>query len=552
MHQPDYRDYASGEFLQSWTYLHALKDYTDMAWHLERCPGAKAVVNLVPILLEQIEDYAEQCRSASPRDRLLRALHSGQGYALEARKFLVDSCFRGNHATMLEPFPAYRRLRELAHAAESEAEAGLLHLSDQYFADLVTWYHLAWTGESLRREQLLVRRLMEQGAGFSLADRRELFQLIGASLGDLIGRYRRLAEAGRVELSTTPFCHPIAPLLIDFACARESSPEAPLPQAAAYPGGEARARWHIRAALEGHARRFGAPPAGVWPAEGGVSTRAVELFADAGVRWTASGEGVLHHSLVAARPGEPLPAKSKYLYRSYTMRYGDASIRCFFRDDTLSDRIGFEYSKWVGSDAAIDFVKHLEDLRAATPADTSPIVSVILDGENAWEFYPYNGYYFLSELYQRLASHPTIRLTTYSEYLALAGEAPPASLSRLIAGSWVYGNFSTWIGGPEKNRAWDLLCQAKAAYDRALAGGIEPRRLAQLERQLASCEASDWFWWLGDYNPSQSVASFDRQYRHNLRNLYRLLELTPPVELDHPLSVGGGQPESGGAMRRAS
>jgi alpha-amylase/alpha-mannosidase (GH57 family) len=216
--------------------------------------------------------------------------------------------------------------------------------------------------------------------------------------------------------------------------------------------------------------------------------------------------------------------------------------------------IGFEYSKWFGRDAAEHLVHSLEDIsRNAIPGE-NPIVSVILDGENAWEYYPYNGYYFLNDLYEILEKHPVIRPTTYRDYIGSAGAGDAAILPILAAGSWVYGTFSTWIGDKDKNQAWDLLCAAKHSYDLVMQSGrLAEEEKAKAERQLASCESSDWFWWLGDYNPPQVVESFDKLFRANLANLYYLLKLPVPASVREPISQNiGGAPESGGAMRRAS
>jgi alpha-amylase/alpha-mannosidase (GH57 family) len=224
-------------------------------------------------------------------------------------------------------------------------------------------------------------------------------------------------------------------------------------------------------------------------------------------------------------------------------------LTMFFRDDRLSDLIGFEYSKWHGETAARHLIGELEGIMARAPAGETPVVCIILDGENAWEHYPYNGYYFFEELYSRLQAHERIRTTTFRDLLA---EGLPAAkpLPQLSAGSWVYGTLSTWIGDADKNRAWDLLCAAKGAYDQALPGLSESERgLAQT--QLAVCESSDWFWWFGDYNPAPAVASFDRLYRRNLTNLYELLKLPPPTELEQPVSSGSRHATHDGTMRRA-
>jgi alpha-amylase/alpha-mannosidase (GH57 family) len=235
-----------------------------------------------------------------------------------------------------------------------------------------------------------------------------------------------------------------------------------------------------------------------------------------------------------------------------------AQLTCFFRDDRLSDLVGFEYSKWHGAEAATNFVAELEAIAGRATADGPPLVSVILDGENCWEYYPYNGFYFLDELYGKLASHPFIRTATFADVVGVPPDgarprARPPELPRVTAGSWVHGDLTTWIGSPEKNRAWDLLVAAKQSFDLAVASQrLTADEIAAAERQLAACESSDWFWWMGDYNPAFAVASFDQLYRASLARLYGLLRLPAPPALAQPISLGAGHPELGGAMRRAS
>lgn len=559
MHQPDYRDYSSGDFVLPWTYLHAIKDYTDMAYHLERHPGVRAVVNFVPILLDQLEDYVDQFATGTLRDPLLRLLaHEDQNkLSAEQRQLALDACFRSNHTRMISPYPAYKRLLDLFNLLQEEGETALSYLSDQYMADLLTWYHLAWCGESVRREHALVARLMSKAEGFTYEDRKQLLDLIGVQIGSIIPRYRKLAESGQIELSATPHYHPLAPLMIDFASAKEAMPDAPLPHSPHYPKGRLRVTEHIRLARSSHLTRFGVEPQGMWPAEGSISTETVELLAEEGCRWAASGEGVLANSLHKMQAD--LPARQQYLYRPYQLSQKGEGLKCFFRDDHLSDLIGFEYSRWHGKDAANHFVEQVTVIAQQSAEDERPVISVILDGENAWEYYPYNGFYFLDELYTALEASSQVSTTTFSAYLDECGTRPksdyarPHKLDSIHAGSWVYGNFSTWIGSHDKNRAWDLLCTAKQSFDMVMSSG----RLSEAEqkaanKQLCSCESSDWFWWFGDYNPSNSVASFDRLFRHNLTELYHLLKLPPPMNLFEPVSQGGGNPEAGGAMRRAA
>jgi alpha-amylase/alpha-mannosidase (GH57 family) len=556
MHQPDYRDYVTNEFVLPWVYLHAIKDYTDMAYHLEMHPQTKAVINFVPVLLDQLEDFSAQFSAGQIRCPLLRLLATPdlEHISMQDRLYLFDSCFLSNHETMLKPYPAYKRLHELYQSFNHRGDLDLAYLSGQYLADLLVWYHLAWMGESVRRNNEFVMRLMAQSQGFSNEDRLQLFNLIGELIWNLIPRYRKLAESGQIEISTTPHYHPLAPLLIDFSSARDSQPDVTLPAHQLYPGGRSRVAFHLSSAVTSHVQRFNEKPAGTWPAEGALSTALLKILAEQNCQWSASGEGVLVNSLRAAYPDAPLPERNHYLYRPYRVAGETEQVTCFFRDDQLSDLIGFEYAKWFGRDAAENFIQSLERIYHDTPAEENPVVSIILDGENAWESYPYNGFYFLDDLYSLLDRHSFIRTTTYRDYLAHAEKADNVKmLPALVAGSWVYGTFSTWIGDKEKNRAWDMLCAAKQSFDLVMQSErLTEEEKTQASRQLASCESSDWFWWFGDYNPAHSVASFDQLFRKNLMNLYHLLKLPVPPAVLEPISKGNEQTDASGAMRRSS
>ena len=547
MHQPQYQDRVSGRYQLPWTYLHAIKDYTDMAAHLEAVPGARAVVNFAPILLEQIADYAAQARgflddSGAIRDPLLAALViPALPTDSESRLALIKACLRANEARVIRRFAPYQRLADMAPLFTDHPDT-LTYVSDQYIADLLMWYHLAWLGETVRRSDAQVKRLIEKGSGYTLHNRRELLAIIRGLLDGLVPRYTRLAERGQAELSVTPYAHPILPLLIDLHSAHDTLPDAPLPRDSQYPGGEERARWHIREGIEVFRHHFGFAPAGCWPAEGGLSVPTLRLLHEAGFTWAAGGESVLHNSL--ARAGHASHAmKEAWLYRPYSVM--DSGMSCFFRDDGLSDQIGFTYASWHADDAVANLVGHLEKIAAACHGRADRVVTLALDGENAWEHYPENGYYFLNALYTQLAQHPQLELTTFSECL----EAFPAKrLRAFVAGSWVYGTFSTWIGSRDKNRGWEMLVDAKRAFD-AQAPRLTPDQRALAERQLAVCEGSDWFWWFGDDNPAATVSDFEHLFRLHLGTLYQLLGLEPPEYLAQSFTHGGGAPLLGGTMR---
>lgn len=560
MHQPDYRDTISGEYVLPWTYLHATKDYTDMAYHLEQNPKAKVTFNFVPVLLDQLEDYASQFQTMRLRDPLLEMLAHKELSSISSDQveLIIESCFKCNFEKMLDPFPNYVRLRNILRYIEVEDNAAHDYLSAQYLADLLVWYHLAWMGESVRRTNLVVQNLMSKGSHFTLEDRLSLFKEIGILIRDLIPRYKKLQDQGRIEISSTPHYHPILPLLLDFKSTRDAMPFAPLPRQANYIGGRARAESHVISAIETHLARFGVRPTGMWPAEGSISHAALSLLAENNIKWAATGEGVLANSLYKSMDGGELPPRDEYLYSPYVVTDGRHDILCFFRDDSLSDKIGFEYSKIHADEAVHDFVASLERIHRDNHSGVPRVVSIILDGENAWEYYPYNGFYFLSQLYEALAIHPHIKMTTFSEIANMVNvkgklkpSITPKSLPAIAAGSWVYGTFSTWIGSPEKNHAWDLLCLAKKEYDKVMhSHTLSVSEVEACERQLAICEGSDWFWWFGDYNSSVSVQSFDRLYRRNLKNLYHLLKLKSPATLEQPISLGGGDPANAGTMRR--
>jgi alpha-amylase/alpha-mannosidase (GH57 family) len=555
-HQPDYRD-ADGIYQLPWTYLHAVKDYADMAAHLEASPDLQCVVNFVPTLTAQLRDYCTQFETGELRDPLLQSLLANDLYALPAaqKRKLIEQCFKVNHATMLEPFPAYKRLYTLWKAVDDGNDDGndgdnhiaLNYLSEQYLADLVMWYHLVWTGETVRRAHPELLAWLKQAEAFSLKDRHQLFDLYGDVIASVLPRYQQLSERGQIELSSTPHSHPILPLLLDFHAARDVRSQLELPQAHGYPGGEARARAHIDAAIRSHQAEFGQPPSGFWPAEGGVSDATIQLFSQAGVKWAASGEAVLRHSLAAAH----VDLSHKPAWCCKPFKLPNSATALFFRDDHLSDLIGFEYKSWHGRDASRHFIQALDDVRrhATTP---NPVVSIILDGENAWEYFPFNGYYFLSDLFAEVVQHPLIHSTTFSDYLDLFPQSP-VTLPHVLAGSWVYGDFTTWMGDSAKNRAWDWLVAAKQVYDGAI-GTLPPDQQECAEALLKSCESSDWFWWFGDYNPADAVDSFDRVYRQKLKRLYQTLRVVAPDYLDHRLCLGAAarqdHTEAGGVMRR--
>jgi alpha-amylase/alpha-mannosidase (GH57 family) len=558
MHQPPYRDALSGRYVLPWTWLHAIKDYTDMAAHLEQVPGAKAVVNFTPVLIEQIEDLATAVRASldSGRaipDALLATLTDAPLPAEpQARLQLLKACLRADRENLVHRHAPFAELVDLATVVGTSERIG--YVADQLLYDIAVWYLIAWMGESVRRTDARIAQLVAKARGFDAADRRVLLELVGELMDGVLPRFRRLADAGKCELAVSPYSHPILPLLFDLGAARDSEPASGRPQSPCYPGGAERAAWHLRRAVECYERVFGRKPRSCWPSEGAVSVDAVKAIEAAGFDCLATSVAVLRPSL--ERSGIKVPDDQDGAERLLNQPFAlpDSKLSCFFRHDGVSDLIGFAYSKWHGDDAANNFVQELVTLADRTQGTPGRVLLVALDGENAWEYYPYNGWYFLNAMYTQLATHPRLKLTTLAEFIdeqRITGTAP-ATLPQLRAGSWVYGTLSTWMGDADKNHGWDLLCAAKRAFDETIARGkLNDAQRTRAEEQLAACEASDWFWWFGDYNPSAAVRDFDELYRHQLTSLYRALQLEPPAELAVPISEGRGAPEAGGVMRRS-
>ena len=551
MHQPEYRDLNTGEFALPWTYLHALKDYVEMAAHLEAHPQACAVVNFAPVLLDQIENYCQQIdayfNTAAPlKDPLLCTLtqieFSADG---AARLALLKKLLRVNRRRVVDRFPAYAQLSKLIDWFSANPDS-VAYCNDQLLIDTAVWYHLGWMAETVRRTDSRLEQLQQKGGNFSLADRHTVLRIVREAIVSIVPRYRALAEQGGVELAMSPYAHPIVPLLLDFNVAREAMPAAPLPAHDNYPGGEARARWHLQRGISTFERHFGARPHGCWPSEGAISAQTVQLLAEFDFRWVASGETVLRNSLALSEQEANFSSPGDCLHHVYRA----SGVDCFFRDDGISDKIGFAYADWHGDDAVANLLHDLETIEQKCPNPDDGVVSIILDGENAWEYYPENGFYFLDALYEKLSAHPTLELTTFQR-IAVEPALARIDLPRIVAGSWVYGTLSTWIGNADKNRGWDLLCEAKIAFDTVLASGaLNAKAVEAATQQLAICEGSDWFWWFGDYNPAQAVSDFEQLFRQHLRNLYRLLNVAAPASLTETISRGSGDPARGGVMQQ--
>jgi alpha-amylase/alpha-mannosidase (GH57 family) len=517
MHQPFYQDLATGEHILPWVRLHAVKDYWGMAALTRDFPSLKLTFNLVPSLLVQLEAFA----SGQARDRHLDVgLAPADQLSESDRQFCAEHFFHAHRARMIDPFPRYAELLATREAGRRRGQAAAGFSTDD-LRDLQVWHKLVWIDPFYADRDPRVRELFAKGRDFSEADKQTLRAVELEILGRVVGEYRAAAERGQVEISTSPFYHPILPLLCDASVFLKTHPSWPPPeQPFVYPQD---ASEQLRRAVALHQRLFGRTPTGLWPSEGSVSDAMVPLAADAGFAWMATDEEILARSLPRTF------ARDADLYRAYQVGAGDATITCGFRDHLLSDLVGFTYSSWDPQAAADDFVHRIagtgERYRAQRGGEEATVF-VVLDGENAWEHYEGQGRPFLRALYARLETHPSLRTVTMAEACAGATERLPS----VHPGSWINADFYIWIGHADDRRAWGQLSRARRALEHAT-GVASAEALAAAREELLIAEGSDWCWWYGDDHHSDHDREFDDLFRRHVRNIYRALGLPIPEDL---------------------
>ncbi|MGA6993967.1 MAG: glycoside hydrolase family 57 protein [Candidatus Deferrimicrobiaceae bacterium] len=544
MHQPYYKDPESGIYILPWVRLHAIKDYASLPRLFREFPRVRHTFNLVPSLLVQIQDYVE-----NRAEDVFLALSRKNALDLskEEEEFLLRNFFSAYPPTMILPQRRYAELygkRERAMGAVGKPGApGRFGASD--YTDLMTLFNLTWFHPLHRDEDAELARLWEKGSGYTEAEKRYILDRQFDVMATVIAEYRKVAESDGGELSSTPMYHPILPLLIDNRAAQDALPGAPLPQIPfSYPGD---AEEQISRGREVIRSLFGRYPEGLWPSEGSISPAALDIAARAGFRWTATDEALLSKATGkdVKRDSQGVPQDPSWLYRPYEASTPSGPIRIFFRDHHLSDLIGFEYSRWGGSEAASNFtniISKIYNKLSAIPAHlrkNSYVVPVILDGENAWEYFPDSGEVFLRTLMGRLGSlGPDISCITLSDALDKIGDIE--QLPFIPTGSWIDGTFKVWIGHREDHAAWEMLAHARALWQRhadrmADDGHPQTESMAAAFDHLLAAEGSDWCWWYGDDHFTPHGPEFDRLFRSHVKAAYRKLGETPPDSIDIPI-----------------
>ncbi|MBI5873434.1 MAG: glycoside hydrolase [Candidatus Omnitrophica bacterium] len=504
MHQPYYKNLLTGEAELPWARLHGIKDYLDMVLLLDEFPQIRQTFNVVPSLLEQIEEYA--CGNLS--DKYLRLSYKNVSQLTSDEKYFIrEHFFSADLNRIVGVHPRYYHLFLHKH---SDYE-----FSDQDFLDLQVWFNLAWFDPRFRQDIPELRALVKKSRYFTEEEKKLVLDKQSEILKKILPTYKQYQQEGRIELSLTPYFHPILPLLFSSFAGRDANAHITLPKTVfSHPQD---AIWHVQAAVDYYREKFGMEPRGMWPSEQAVSKDILPILTKAKLNWIVTDETILWKTCPKVK------RDGRVLYRPYTLKIKDAELNVVFRDRFLSDLIGFEYQNWRTKDAVDNFMHHILKIKEYF-GNNDCLLTIALDGENCWEYYRNDGRDFLKLLYERISEASYLETVTISEYLKK--HPPKHHLPDLATGSWIFGDLNKWMGHPAKNRAWELLTEARNLLTQ------EQLSDERIMKQIHILEGSDWFWWLGDKH-----RHFDDLFRLHLKNLYQMIGKKPSVDLDIPIDI---------------
>jgi alpha-amylase/alpha-mannosidase (GH57 family) len=526
MHQPYYKDPFNGINVLPWVRLHGTKDYLDMVKELEAFPAIRQTINVVPSLLEQLIAYTENRAKDSFWEM---TIINPSDMTDEQKRFLLENFFLANWDNMIKTFPRYYELltKRGLRCTQNDIIRVAKYFSDDDFRDLQVLFNLCWIDPMFRSSDPLLAELVAKGKNFTENDKQVIMEAQMNILRDIIPTYKRLSASGQIELSVTPFYHPILPLLWDTDIARVAMPFVRLPHERFNHPEDAVTQ--IRMGIDYFERIFGFRPHGMWPSEGAVSEEVIRAIAKEGIQWIATDEEILARSLGRAlRSPEGFLTDAVSLYHPY--QYENVAI--FFRDHKLSDLVGFVYSGWKAENAVDDFMGKLAQIRSQLPPDRPFVVPIILDGENAWEYYRNDGHDFLRTLYAALSNDDRFKTVTMSDFINEYGKGD--QLSYVHPGSWINADFSIWIGHEEDNLAWDYL--ARTRRDLEVYAAEHPERdLSEAWKALYAAEGSDWNWWYGDDHSTETADVFDELFRGYLIRIYQCIGMDVPNMLFVPI-----------------
>lgn len=527
MHQPYYKDILTNTVSLPWVRLHGIKDYLDMALILQDYPNIRQTFNLVPSLIDQIEDYTKSPMEI--KDKFLELTKKKPSdLDNKEKEFILLNFFMSNWDRMVYPYKRYFGLlvKRGRFVPKSRISKIIKQFSDQDYLDIQAWFNLSWFDPYFVQNDPELKKLFVKGENFNEEDKNYIIKKQIDILRKIIPTYKKMQDAKNIEISITPYYHPILPLITDTAIAKECMGWAELPKRFTHPED---AKWHVKNAIKIYSEHFGKKPLGMWPAEGSVGENVLDIFIENNIKWIATDEEILLRSLKIG--------KSFRTYKPYLLERKGGAISMLFRDRVLSDLIGFIYQRWDPRDAVADFIKRLDKIKSDLKKEgiTNGLVPIILDGENAWEYYPNDGRDFLELLYKTLNDNHSFNVTTIGDFLK---DSPPRDkIEKLSPGSWINGDFAIWIGQDEKNASWEYLTKTRndlVYFEKTLAD-IPKEKFELAWKEIFIAEGSDWNWWYGPHNSSGNDEEFDRLYRNHLANVYRILGKDIPKYLDIPI-----------------
>ena len=524
MHQPVYE--LDGVFLMPWARLHAVKDYLDMVNVVEKYPRLKLNINIVPALLDELIQYTEEG---------FNDIHSSltvsdiEELARSEKEYILNNFFNSKYETMIYNYPTYRKLFKKRFASNSIT---VDDFSNQEFSDLMALFNLSWIDPTHYERYPELEKLAKKGHNYTQKDRIKIIEFHKEIIKEIIPTYKRYIKEGRIELTTSPYYHPIMPILCDYETAAKKLPNREnLPINFDLTDD---AHHHVKSALDRIQEVFGIRPRGMWASEYCLTDKVLDVFSEEGIKWTVSDESILSESInfEFIRDFKGNIEDPYYLLKTYTYNQSPRDIDVIFRDSLLPNLINFEYSNIDSQIAAGDLynkIKSIQNKLTVSPDDTH-LLTIALDGENCWENYANDGFDFLNTIYSKLENDDTVETVLISDYISQ--DRNKKTLNKIYPGSWINKDFNFWIGDPVKNLAWQYLNNVRADLTDLIEQKPHHENIQKALRELYITEGSDWFWWYGEPNKSGQDNVFDFLFREHLKNTYKLMEEAYPEYLD--------------------
>ena len=520
MHQPLYQLTPDGDYLMPWVRLHAVKDYLDMVKIIDNFKNLKLNFNLVPVLLDALIDYGENN---------LHDIHSRltitpvENLTDDDKEFIINNFFDANYNTMILSDENYNKLYQKYRLNED-----INNFTNQEYSDLMALFNLAWFDSSYKKNNRELKKLIKKDKNYTLEDRLKIIEIQREIIKQIIPSFKKYLKKGKIEITTSPYFHPILPILLDIKDIKKSH-NSNLPNNLKM---ELDAKMQTQMALDKIEKLFGTRPKGIWPSEQCINSKVMDLLNELGVEWTIADEGILSDSIKFefARDFRGYMEDPYHLLKTYDYK----GTKIIFRDSLIPNLIGFEYPNHSPQAAANDLYDRIkvEQSKLLSSPDENHLLTIAMDGENCWENYSDDGSTFLNTLYSLIENDSTLETVLISDYIKNDTQKP---LAKISSGSWINRNFKLWIDEPLKNLAWTYLKQVRDDFSDFVKQNPLNPNIDAARRELFICEGSDWFWWYGEPNDSGRDNIFDYIFREHLKNIYTFLGIKIPEYLDTPL-----------------